>query len=107
MRNREKFKIEFDNSYHGTTYKSDALVKNFLIFGQTVEALKEESASMELLINNHRWYLFNVKKNVIKSVNEQNDDIKYVRENYLEYSHSPCTYNYYDLDKYKCFEPDK
>jgi len=107
MRNREKFKIEFDNSYHGTTYKSDALVKNFLIFGQTVEALKEESASMELLINNHRWYLFNVKKNEIKSVNEQNDDIKYVRENYLEYSHSPCTYNYYDLGKYKCFEPDK
>jgi hypothetical protein len=105
-KNKEKFKIEFENSYHGTSYLEDAIVRNVLVIGQSIEALKEESASMELLVNNHQWYLFNVKRNEVNPVGDNNDYVKYFREHYLEYPKNKRTYNYYEIDKYKYHVPE-
>ena len=45
--NREKFKIEFANDYHGTSYDSSAIVKNALVFGTVTESLPKQSYSFE------------------------------------------------------------
>ena len=101
MRHREKFKIEFDNSYYGTSYDQSAIVKNALVFGRTIESFPSESSSYNLLVKNNRWLLFDVKNNTVNQVDTSNAYIRYFRDKYLQYPNSIRMYNYYDLHKWR------
>lgn len=99
--NREKFKIEFANDYHGTSYDSSAVVKNALVFGTVTESLPKQSYSFEQLFRTYKWFLYDVKTNYIHCVELTNTYINYFRRQYLDYTNSRHTYNYYDLSKLK------
>lgn len=102
----ETFKIEFDNSYRNTSYAEDALIKNALVIGTSIEALPNKSDSYELLLRNHKWFLFDIKRNYLKVVDDDNQYIHYFILNYLDYPHTKHTYNYFDLQEME-YEYDK
>lgn len=99
MNHRETFKLEFDNSYYGTSYAENAPVKNAIVLGATIEALPRESSSYELLLRNNKWFLYDVRTNYIKVVDNHNMYIDYFIKNYLDYPNTKHMYNYYDLQK--------
>jgi len=98
---REKFKIEFDDSYYGTSYTNNAMVKNAIVIGESVEGLKEDCSDYNLLLRSRSWYLYDVSKNRTLSVDNNNAIIRYFKQNYLEYPNAIKKYNFYDMQKYK------
>jgi len=101
IKHREKFRIEFDNAYYGTSYIGNELVKNSIVIGHDVEGFREESASYNALLRNKKWFLYDIPTNTIDIVDNSNKYIKYYRDKYLRYPNTIGMYNYYDLDKMK------
>jgi hypothetical protein len=106
MNSREKFKIEFDDTYLGITYPADAPVKNALVLGTTVEALNDVCDNYVALIHNDKWFIYNTETNYINIVDSTNKIVSYFKKNYLKYTNSKDMYNYFDLQKMK-YEYDK
>lgn len=98
---KEMFKIDFKDAYYNTSYMNDALVKNAIVIGESVEGLAEQSASYKLLSRSRNWYLFDTSKNKIVPVDNNNTTVRYFKEKYLKYPNAIKMYNFYDLQKYK------
>src|SRR5574344_85384 len=95
----EKFKIQFDDSYYGTSYAMNVPVKNSIVMGNTVEAMKEYSDNYINLISSTKWFLYNNVTNYINVADSTNQYVTWYKKKYLLYTNSKHTYNYFDLQQ--------
>lgn len=89
--------ISFKNNISTVSYNENAIVKNTLVIGKTVESLNEYADSYYPLVLANKWYLY--ENHIIKPINVHNPMLAYFRSNYLLYKNSTYKYNYFEMNK--------
>ena len=105
---RKKYKITYYDSCKWTSYTPEERVKGCFIIGRDVEALPEESASYESLVQTDSYCTLDEKIDVILHASENTDDYYFdawqMKNNWLKYTNSRRWYQYYEGKKLKYTE---
>ena len=95
-----RYKIDFNNTYGKISYADEDKVKGCLIFGRTVEQLKEKSSTYQSLIDTVEYCTTDKNYNMVLANKKEYVEFKtmnLMKQSWLNYTNSKRVYDYYDL----------